>query len=134
MVKMQISKLPKKTGLWPSWIFLAGLLAAGLSFANPVRGEVDKPIIAHLLAAQEVYNGRTVTIYGLVIETEQAGRVFLLQDVSQMPLRIVRADGTATAVGDQVLVEGVFESGPNGPQLSAHKIKQTKVLGGGGCC
>jgi hypothetical protein len=134
MVKIQIPSFLKHTKLWPAQVALAGLFVAGLSIVNPVVGEQNKPIIAHMLAALDVYNGQTVTIYGLVIETEQAGRVFMLQDVSQMPLRIIRADGTVTTIGDQLLVKGVFELGPNGPQLSAHMVKETKVLGGGGCC
>lgn len=126
---MRISWLPKRIGFFPTTILLAALL-----FAGPVYGEQDKPIIAHMLAAPQAYNTRTVTIYGLVIETEQDGRMFMLQDVSQMPLKIVRTDGVATAVGDQVLVKGVFESSADGPQLNAIKIEETKVLGGGGCC
>jgi hypothetical protein len=104
-------------------------LVAGRSY-----GETDKPIIAHLLASPSAYKGRIITIYGLVIETEQAGRVFMLQDVSQIPLKIVRADGKGTALYDQVLVNGVFEIGPHGPRFNALKVEKAKVLAGGGCC
>lgn len=102
--------------------------------AGPSYSEADKPIIAHLLASPSTYKGRIITIYGLVIETEQAGGIFMLQDVSQMPLKIVRADGKGTALYDQVLAKGVFEIGPDGPRFNALNVEKAKVLGGGGCC
>lgn len=98
------------------------------------EAEADKPIIAQLFAHASEYDGRSVTIYGLVIETNQAGREFLLQDVSQMPLRIVRSDGLRTLEGDQILVQGVFVANHGNPYLKAEKITYTQVLGGGGCC
>ena len=114
------------------WVF-AGALLLGLPPAA-VRAEVDKPIIANLYGDAALYHGRSVTIYGLVIETAKLGREFMLQDVSQMPLRIVRTDGFPAVVGDEMLVQGVFVANDGDPYLEARKITHTKVLGGGGCC
>ena len=99
-----------------------------------VEDEADKPIIAQLIADAAGYNGRSVTIYGLVIEVTRGGQEFLLQDVSQMPLKIVRTDSMPMSVHDQVLVEGVFFANRGDPYLKARKITYEQVLGGGGCC
>lgn len=112
---------------------LAGFLFLGL-LPVAVRAEVDKPIIANLYDDTARYHGRSVTIYGLVIQTAKQGREFMLQDVSQMPLRIIRTDGFPAFVGDQMLVQGVFVANDGDPYLKARKITYTKVLGGGGCC
>jgi hypothetical protein len=112
---------------------IIAVLLLGLPSAV-VRAEVDKPIIALLYDDMARYDGRSVTIYGLVIETAKLGREFLLQDVSQMPLRIVRTEGFPAFVGDQMLVQGVFVANDGNPYLEARKITYTKVLGGGGCC
>ncbi len=120
---------------WSSVIVAVALLLA----PNPMEdrtaaAEADKPIIALLVGDSEAYDGRSVVIYGLVIETVGMGKVFMLQDVSQMPLRIIRTDGLPTMVGDQVLVHGVFMRNGGDPYLEASRITATKVLGGGGCC
>jgi len=105
------------------------LLATGDAF-----GEADKPIIAHMLADQDAFDGRDLTIYGLVIDVTDGGRAFMLQDVSQMPLKVIPPAGVLILAGDQVLVKGIFEVGKHEPQFNATKIQKTKVLGGGGCC
>ncbi len=120
---------------WSSVIVAVALLLA----PNPMgdwtaAAEADKPIIAYLVADSEAYDGRSVVIYGLVIETIGMGRVFMLQDVSQMPLRIIRTDGLPTMVGDQMLVHGVFMRNRGDPYLEASKITATTVVNGGGCC
>ena len=108
--------------------FLMGVL-------SPVaKAEVDKPIIANLFGDSQRYDGRPVTIYGLVIETAKAGKEFMLQDVSQMPLRVIRKDKFRAFVGDQMLVHGVFFANGGEPYFEARQIFYTKVLGGGGCC
>lgn len=112
---------------------LVGVLFLGL-LPVAVRAEVDKPIIANLYGDKARYHGRSVTIYGLVIQTAKQGREFMLQDVSQMPLRIIRIDGFAAFVGDQMLVQGVFFANDGDPYLKARKITHTQVLAGGGCC
>jgi len=109
------------------WLGLAVPVAAA-------ENKPDKPIVAQLIADAGGYNGRSVTIYGLVIKVTGAGQEFLLQDVSQMPLKIMRTDGMPTSVNDQVLVEGVFFANRGDPYLKARKITYTQVLGGGGCC
>ena len=120
---------------WSSVIVAVALLLA----PNPMgdrtaAAETDKPIIALLVGDSEAYDGRSVVIYGLVIETVGMGKVFMLQDVSQMPLRIIRTDGLPTMVGDQILVHGVFMRNGGDPYLEASRITATTVLGGGGCC
>ncbi len=73
-------------------------------------------------------------MYGLVVGTTDAGRIFRLQDVSQMPLRVEVTDGSTVWDGDQLLVEGVVVQSGGEVTLRATKIVPTKVLGGGGCC
>lgn len=114
---------------------LAGLVGMVIAIGPAAAySEADKPIIAQLLADARHYDGRSIVVYGLVIETADRGRSFVLQDVSQMPLVVVRDDGRATRVGDQLLIEGVFVANHGEPYLRASAIRFTKVLGGGGCC
>lgn len=96
--------------------------------------EADKPIAAQLFASPEKYAGRTVTIYGLVIGVEPDGSNFLLQDVSQAPLKVVRSDGRFTMPGDQLIVVGKFVPDKGNTRLEAETVTVTKVTGGGGCC
>jgi hypothetical protein len=91
------------------------------------------PIIAELYADPARFDGRSVTIYGLVIETFP-NSIFLLQDVSQRPLKIVGSEKLKAAVGDQLIVVGSFHSAPGGSYLAARSIIPTRVLAGGGCC
>lgn len=108
---------------------LAVICAADVSIADDPPAKT--PVIAELLATPGAFSGKTVTIYGLVVEVSEAGAVFLLQDVSQRPLRIVSAKGKSVAVGDQVLVRGVFRSDGGRHFLSAEVIQPAKVTGGG---
>lgn len=137
-VVMAPGRQRKLTGMrraWSSVIVAVALLLAPNPMGNrTAAAEENKPIIAHLVGDAEAYDGRSVVIYGLVIETVGMGRVFMLQDVSQIPLRIIRTDGLPTMVGDQVLVHGVFVRNGDDPYLEASKITATTVLGGGGCC
>ncbi len=110
-----------------------GFLFFGLS-TFPAWSEPGKPIIAQLYSNSENYDERMVTIYGLVIEAAEAGRVFMLQDVSQMPLKVRRTDNFPAFVGDQVMVQGVFLANGGKPYLQSRKIIHTQVLAGGGCC
>ena len=119
---------------WTCTVVTATLWLGMTAPAAAAEDEADKPIIAQLIANAGGYNGRSVTIYGLVIEVTRAGQEFLLQDVSQMPLKIMRTDSMPTSVNDQVLVEGVFFANRGDPYLKARKITYTQVLGGGGCC
>lgn len=115
------------------YVVLLGVLIAG-GLARPVLGEPDKPIIAQLYADAPIYDGREVTIYGLVVETADAGDTFMLQDVSQMPLKVIRQDRFPAFVGDQILVKGIFQANGGEPFIQAGSVIYTKVLGGGGCC
>lgn len=95
---------------------------------------LQRPIIAGLLSVPGEYDGQRVVIYGLVIEAAADGREFLLQDVSQMPLRIVGGQHLRAAAGDELLITGTFVRSEGSPYLQAEALLPTKVLGGGGCC
>jgi hypothetical protein len=114
-------------------VLVALFLLGHLTGVSATRVEHDKPIIANVIADAQSFDGKHIVIYGLVIETSHGGKVFLLQDVSQIPLKIVGRDGLIARVGDQLLVQGVFHNG-NEPYVQAESLTPTKVLGGGGCC
>lgn len=114
---------------------MCAALTVGLAVvASLALAESSTPIIAQLIADPAHYDGQGVVVYGLVIETDAQGSRFLLQDVSQMPLAVVRQDGWVTLVGDQLLVEGRFVANHGKPYLDAAAITHTQVIGGGGCC
>lgn len=92
------------------------------------------PIIAELFASPKEYDGRLVAVYGLVIEEGGDRGEFVVQDVSQMPLSVITKKGRTPAVGDQLLIHGVFRNDRGAPYLEARNVVPTKVLGGGGCC
>jgi hypothetical protein len=96
---------------------------------TPSEPAVPRPIIAQLFANPETFAGKKVEVYGLVIQSDSRNE-FLLQDVSQRPIRVL---GNAS-VGDQVTVLGTVQMGGVAIYLSAESLKSTKVLGGGGCC
>jgi hypothetical protein len=114
---------------------LAVLSAASASRGQDVDGpQADAyPIIAQLYADPSQFTGRLVSIYGLVVDSTPSG-TFMLQDVSQHPLKIVGDDGNKAAVGDQLIVVGLFYSSPEGPYIYAKTLIRTRVLAGGGCC
>jgi hypothetical protein len=117
---------------------LLALVAAAVAFSGGAIGggsqERNKPIIAQLLHDARSYDGATVTVYGLVIEARDGGRAFLLQDVSQVPLRVHGRKGSRVKVGDQLLITGIFHANEGDPYLEGRLLVPTKVLGGGGCC
>ena len=90
------------------------------------------PIIAQLYADPGRYVGHTVMVYGLVI-AKQSPSSFMLQDVSQHPLKIVGNATAKAAVGDQLIVVGMFHASGD-PYLAATSLIRAKVLAGGGCC
>ena len=108
----------------------AGALIFGIS-SQTERAEtpITRPIIAQLFANPGNFVGKKVEVYGLVVESN-SGTDFMLQDVSQRPLRVL---GSAS-VGDQVTVVGTLQANAMTTYLSAESLKATKVLGGGGCC
>ena len=108
---------------------LTGTSASG----RVVRDDLSRPIIAQLLSDPHAYAHKTVTIYGLVIERESPS-VFLLQDVSQRPLRVIGSHGIKANVGDQIIVRGVLSKDHRGYYFAARSLTPTRVLGGGGCC
>jgi len=91
------------------------------------------PIIAQLYSDPGRYADRSITIYGLVVE-KGPNSTFLLQDVSQRPLKILGNDKLKATVGDQLIVIGFFHAGPDGPYVVAKALIPTQVLAGGGCC
>ena len=116
------------------------ILMTALAAASTSRGQIADapqadayPIIAELYADPARYEGRLVMIYGLVIESITSS-TFLLQDVSQRPLKILGSARLKAAVGDQLLVLGSFHSAADGPYLSAIALIPTQVVAGGGCC
>jgi hypothetical protein len=90
------------------------------------------PIIAQLYGNPSQFTGKSIVIYGLVIETAPNG-TFMLQDVSQHPIKIVSTRKFKAKVGDQLIVFGIFKS-KRFPYVRAKSLIATKVLGGGGCC
>ena len=107
---------------------LSGALAAEPARARPT------PIIAELYADPALFVGKSVTIYGLVIETSASRTEFFLQDVSQHPLRIVGNKRLTARIGDQLIVVGRLRIAGKVPYLAAETVTATRVLGGGGCC
>ena len=105
-----------------------------LSIAAEVkRDDATRPIIAQMLSNPGAYANKSVTIYGLVIEKD-SDSIFILQDVSQRPLKVVGTHGVKASVGDQIIVRGVLSKNRNGLYFTARSLTPTRVLGGGGCC
>jgi hypothetical protein len=111
---------------------LLGSIQARLTDADD--GPMLRPIIAQLYAEPESFLGRPLAVYGLVIEANAGGTVFMLQDVSQHPLRVVGKPSLIATAGDQVTIVGTLQRDGGGPYLAASLIIPTRVLGGGGCC
>ncbi len=117
-------------------IFTLGMLLGSIS-TNTQAAEratmLPRPIIAELFAKPTAFAGRRIAIYGLVIESNPTGTEFLLQDVSQRPLKIVGGNRLKAAVGDQLTVIGTFRA-VRPPYVAAEILRATRVIGGGGCC
>lgn len=107
---------------------------ASLSAVEAERARLPQPIIAQLFDDPSAFSGRRISIYGLVVKSRRSGREFMLQDVSQRPLKVVGSGQLKAAVGDQLTVIGVFRVGRRSPYLAAESLIQTRVIGGGGCC
>ena len=128
------TKRARRSPIWALGLAAVLIVTACGAIDPRFAAEPEKPIAAEIFAAPRDFAGKRVEIYGLVIDTWRGGREFLLQDVSQMPLRVLRSDGMPTFAGDQVLVEGTLVVEDGRPVLAASRITATKVLGGGGCC
>lgn len=105
--------------------------ASGAAEITP--DDATRPIISQMLSNPAAYANKPVTIYGLVIEKE-SGSVFILQDVSQRPLKVVGTRGVKASVGDQITIRGFLSKNRNGLYFTARSLTPTRVLGGGGCC
>jgi hypothetical protein len=105
----------------------------GEASAGPDQDSLT-PIIAQVVAEPEAFAGKLVSIYGLVIESQASGREFMLQDVSQQPLKVVGSEKLVAAVGDQLTVIGIFKWDGRSPYVAASMLIPTRVFGGGGCC
>jgi hypothetical protein len=117
-------------------IALAGIIAINDSCRGQVTGAPqadESPIIAELYSDPARHAGKSVLIYGLVVEIGP-GSAFRLQDVSQHPLRIVASPDMRVSVGDQLMVFGSFHADGPEPFLSAKTLIPTQVVAGGGCC
>ena len=114
-------------------IVLLGSVPTNAQAAEHVT-KIPRPIIAELFAKPKVFAGRRIAIYGLVIESNLTGTEFLLQDVSQRPLKIVGGKGLKAAAGDQLTVVGTFHGHAGRPYLVAKQLIPTVVIRGGGCC
>ena len=112
---------------------LLGSVPANAQAAERVT-KISRPIIAELFAKPKAYAGRRVEIYGLVIESNLTGTEFLLQDVSQRPLKIIGTKRLKAAAGDQLTVIGTIRRHAGFPYLVAKQLIPTVVIGGGGCC
>jgi hypothetical protein len=122
---------------WVAAAILLAVLGASTSSAqtnDSAKARPVTPIIAHLFAEPAAFAGRTVMVYGLVIESEASGTIFLLQDVSLRPLKVVGNDRLRASEGDQVTVIGILETDRDEPYLTANALIPTRVLAGGGCC
>ena len=119
--------------LTPVAIAVVVFLSQASGAAEIARDDATRPIIAQMLSNPAAYANKPVMIYGLVIEKE-SNSVFILQDVSQQPLKVVGTRGVKAAVGDQVTIRGVLSKNCNGLYFTARSLTPTRVLGGGGCC
>jgi hypothetical protein len=119
-------------------IAFAGALALAPGSASAQAAQRDQseptPIIAELLARPSAFAGKSITIYGLVIEANRSQTRFMLQDVSQQPLAIVGNERLKAKVGDQLIVTGTVRVVGKEVHVIARSLVATRVLGGGGCC
>lgn len=97
------------------------------------RADLITPIVAELYANPRAFVGKRITIYGLVVESAKSQGYFLLQDVSERPIRVIGAHPLPTR-GDQIEVTGVVRASEKDIRIDARKIVHTQVLNGGGCC
>jgi hypothetical protein len=111
-------------------------LAPGALSAQSAQREQSglTPIIAELFAQPSAFAGKSITIYGLVIEANRSHTRFMLQDVSQQPLAIVGNERLKAKVGDQLIVTGTVHVIGKEVFVIARALVATRVLGGGGCC
>ena len=110
---------------WPAW--------------TPAQAEQSDqsgrtPIIAELFAEPGAFAGKSIAIYGLVVEADRSRTRFVLQDVSQHPLTIVGNERLKAKVGDQLTVIGTLRVRGKQIYVVARALLPTRVLGGGGCC
>jgi hypothetical protein len=106
----------------------------GVLHSAAVPKQPSRPIVAELYANPDAFIGAHIIIYGLVIQSDIGTRSFMLQDVSQHPLRIDAHDLPPIAAGEQVQLEGILERSANNLVFHAEELKRVKVLAGGGCC
>jgi len=115
-------------------VVLALACGWGLMQAGAVSKVRSRPIVADLVADPDSYFGKPVIIYGQVIKSDFSAGFFMLEDVSQHPLRIDARDLPPVRVGDQLLVVGTLERTKAGLSLLGKHLRPVRVLAGGGCC
>ena len=119
--------MPRAAAILVTFSVLLGSVPANAQAAERVA-KLSRPIIAELFAKPKAFAGRRIAIYGLVIESNPAGTEFLLQDVSQRPLKIIGGKRLKAAAGDQLTVIGTFNGHASLPFLVAKKLIPTIVI------
>lgn len=110
-------------------------VAASAGAADRPRSEfAATPIIAEVVGEPTRFVGRRITIYGIVVESRQDGRRFLLQDVSQRPLMVLAPQGERAAVGNQLMISGTMRRNSGELELEGDDMTHVQVVAGGGCC
>lgn len=108
-----------------------GVLACLITVGSTCAAAEQTPTIAEMLASPQDFAGERVAVYGIVVSVAGGLRVFLLQDVSQESVRVVRPTDASVRVGDQVLVRGFFRLEGAERYISADEIESVQVTGGG---
>jgi hypothetical protein len=115
-------------------LVLALIYVWGYAHSTTVPKIRSHPIVADLVANPDAYLGQPIIIYGLVIEADLAHHTFMLQDVSQHPLRVDAHELPPVLAGAQVQVDGKLERSQGKLVLFGESLKPVQVLAGGGCC
>lgn len=109
-------------------------LFVGVARAADVQIEADPyPIIAQIFSEPSRFATGRVSIYGIVTEVLSPTE-FVLQDVSQRPLRVTLSSPRRVREGDQIAIAGAVAVRAGEPLFMANILVPTRVLGGGGCC
>jgi hypothetical protein len=122
-----------RRALVPGCAFAFLLLTVGAN-AGWLGNDEARPIIAQIVADPAQYVGRSIEIYGLVVDADVPSQTFMLQDVSQRPLQIDGRRIPLVISGDQIEVTGTIKVRGRDLLFEATSVKRVQVVGGGGCC
>lgn len=112
---------------------LFGIMPSFVASATSENVADPTPIVAELYGNPSAFDGRVITIYGLVTDSARSSGYFLLQDVSEHPIRITVGQ-PVPAKGDQIQVTGTVHVRRGNIWIEARKIIHVQVVHGGGCC